>query len=102
MIDRFVQRETRAGEVIQVNGARLLPFSHVFRLRLPGMHGGLTWNRPAGVLIVGDDGQEVMLPVRDETRRLQFGFLGAALITVLIISIFVQFKDRKRSVSDER
>ena len=101
MMNRIIQRETRAGEAIQVKGARLLPFSRVFRLRLPGMPGGLTWNRPAGVLVVGDDGQEVMLPVRDETRRLQFGFLGAALIIVLIMSIFVQFRDRKRSVSDE-
>jgi hypothetical protein len=101
MIDKFIQSETRTGEVIQVKGARLLPFSRVFRLSLPGLHGGLTWNRPAGVLVVRDDGQEVLLPVRDETRRLQLGFLGAALISVLIMSIWAQLRARKRSDSDE-
>jgi len=82
----WITIETRAGEPVQAGPRRLILFSKVLRLHIPGMPGGgLVWNRPTGVLVTEADGQETMLQVRDTTRYAELLLLGAGLLGGLLL-----------------
>ena len=77
----WLSLETRAGEPIEAGSRRLTLFSRVLRLQIPGWpDGGLVWNRPVAVLVAEADGQECLLPVRDNTRLAQIGLLAGGLL----------------------
>lgn len=84
-MSKFVDIETRSGEPIQAGGRTLTPFSQVLQIRIPGLSGGLIWNRPVSVLAVSDDGQEQVIPVPDLTRQVQWGLLGSSLAGSLLL-----------------
>ena len=70
--------ETRTGDPIDAPGATLVPVARSVRLDLWGR--GVIWNRPVGVL--SGDG-DTLIPIRDRTRQLQIGLLGAGLVGAL-------------------
>lgn len=76
----FLNIETHAGEPVTFRGAKLVPFSQSWQVRFPGLSGGLIWNRPASVLLVGADGEEQVLPVHDPTRLVIWALSGAILL----------------------
>lgn len=85
MATRPITFEIQAGKPIRAGKVRLIPFSKVLKIRLPGFPGGLVWNRPASLLTVSADGQEQVIPVLDLTRNVQLfilagGFLGGLMI----------------------
>ncbi|MBN2148158.1 MAG: hypothetical protein JW726_12260 [Anaerolineales bacterium] len=84
---KWITLETRAGEPIKAGDKRLLPMAKVLRLKIPGLNGGLIWNRPASVVVQSADGQEQTLPVRDLTRQAQWLLLGAGILGALLIWI---------------
>lgn len=81
----YIQSETRAGEPVQVGGARIIPFARSLRLQIPGRTAGLVWNRPVSVLVQYADGSEKILPIYDLTRLAQLGLLTAGLLAPLLI-----------------
>ncbi len=83
-----LEREIRTGEPMQVGDYQITPQTNVIKIRLPGHHAGLIWNRPRAVLIRTQDGREISLPVRDVTRiaiwsMLIGGFVGAILVGLM-------------------
>ena len=80
--------ENQAGSPIQAGTNRILPFSQVVRLQIPGIKGGLVWNRPVAVLVQAADGSEETLDIPDITRQAQLTFLGAALGAAVIFGVF--------------
>jgi hypothetical protein len=84
----WIQVESRAGTPIQVGDRRLVLFSRVVRVHLPGINGGLIWNRPAAVLTTAPDGEELVLPVPDLTRQAQIGILGGVLLAAWLLWFF--------------
>jgi hypothetical protein len=80
--------ETRAGEPVYAAGIKIVPFARALRWRHPLLPIGIIWNRAAAVLAVFPDGREQVLPVHDETRRLQVMIFGiAALWAILTLMI---------------
>jgi hypothetical protein len=80
--------ETHAGQPIQAGGTTITPFSTSLRIGIPGLNGGLIWNRPTSILIESADGQEQVQPVPDITRQVEWLLLGATLLMALLIWIF--------------
>lgn len=80
--------ENQAGLPVQAGTNRILPFTQVVRLQIPGLKGGLVWNRPVAVLVQAADGSEETLAVPDVTRQAQLTFLGAALGAAIIFGVF--------------
>ena len=76
--------ENRAGAPIQAGERRITPFIQVVKLQIPGMQGGLIWNRPHAVLVQEPDGSETVLTVPDITRQLQIFLLAAGLFAGLL------------------
>ncbi len=73
---------------MQVGDYQITPQTNVFKIRLPGHHAGLIWNRPRAILVHTQDGREISLPVRDVTRiaiwsMLIGGFVGAILVGLM-------------------
>ena len=81
----LIEYETHAGQPIQAGLVKITPFSKALVIRLPGLQGGLVWNRPASLLVQTADGQEQVLPVVDVTRRAQWLLLGAGLLGAALI-----------------
>ncbi|MBN1148445.1 MAG: hypothetical protein JXA78_14390 [Anaerolineales bacterium] len=80
---KFLSIETHSGATLQRGGYQVTPFSQAVRLQMPGLHGGVIWNRPLSILVVANDGEEQVLPVRDPTRLAILALLGAALFAWL-------------------
>ena len=80
MLDRFIHVENRAGSIIQAGDNQIMPISQAIRLQIPGLSGGLIWNRPVSVVVTAPDGQEQVLPIRDVTRIAQLAILGMAVV----------------------
>lgn len=76
--------ENRVGAPIQAGERRITPFVQVVKVEIPGLHGGLIWNRPHAVLVQESDGSEIVLPVPDITRQLQIFLLAAGLFAGLL------------------
>jgi hypothetical protein len=84
MLDNFIHVENMAGRSMQAGAYRIVPVSQSVRLNIPGLPGGLVWNRPVSVVVTTQDGQEQVLPIRDLTRIAQLTILGAAILGTLL------------------
>jgi hypothetical protein len=91
----WIQIETRGGDPISSNGITLTPFARSVRIQFPGLHGGIIWNRPVSVLALYPDGHEDILPVQDETRRVQFALLGAGLFSGIFMWLISRRKRKQ-------
>lgn len=83
----LLQIETRPAESVRVGKTRLIPFAQSVLIALPGIPGGLIWNRPVSILSVYPDGREEVTPVTDMTRRIQIVIFGIGLIGGLLMCI---------------
>jgi hypothetical protein len=80
---RLLTIENRAGVPIQAGGRRITLFNQVVKLQIPGLPGGLIWNRPHAVLVQEPDGTETVITVHDVTRQIQFLLLTVGFFTAL-------------------
>jgi hypothetical protein len=66
------------------------------QVTIPGMNGGLIWNRPVSILVQTKDGEEQVLSIPDVTRQTIWMLFGATfMITLfawLISRIFKSFR----------
>ena len=83
----IIDREIRTGETRQVGDYQITPQTRVLRIRFPGYHAGLIWNRPKSVLVRTSDGQESNLPVRDVTRLAIWSMLAGGLLGAILIGL---------------
>ena len=79
----FLNVEIQSGEPISYGARKITPFAQAVQLKIPGLNGGLIWNRPVAVLVEYENGDQHVLPVPDVTRKTQIRIMGAALIIVL-------------------
>jgi hypothetical protein len=95
---RFFEIQTKTGEPINHGDITLTPFSQSVSFRLPGLNGGLIWNRPVSLLSETKNGQEQLISIPDVTRQLQWGILGASLgcaFIMWILSNRIRFKSQE-------
>jgi hypothetical protein len=89
MSNEFIQMEYSAGETITTEaGVRITPFSKILRLRLPGLKGGLIWNRPSSLLVEAD-GEEQVMNIPDPTRTAQWMLFFSALLVPLAVWLLI-------------
>lgn len=88
MAGTFLVRKISEGKPQMVDGWTLVPLSQALVIQLPGLQGGLVWNRPLGVWVSRDGGQEHFLPIRDPTRTVILAMLAGAISFLLVMSLF--------------
>lgn len=88
----FISIENHLGQPVRAHGVRLFPFAQTLTLRFPNLNLGFVWNRPTSVLVMGADGHEQVLPIRDPTRQIIWMLFGGltVLTGLMIWSTFVQ------------
>jgi uncharacterized membrane protein len=91
---RLFSREFRNGEPIQAGMFTLVPFNQVVRIQIPGLMGGLVWNRPSSILTRTADGQEFVIPIQDVTRQVQIVLFGGAFLASLFYFLAIRLSRR--------
>jgi hypothetical protein len=84
MGNKYFVQQTSAGDPIAVDDYMVYPVARSYRLNMPGVHGGIIWNRPHVVIVEDSGGDRQVIPVVDPTRRLQISILGAAVVGTLL------------------
>jgi hypothetical protein len=85
MAQSLIVRQTQVGDPIVLGDRRILPVSRSYRLSVPGLNGGIIWNRPAAVAVVQNGELSEVIPIRDATRQVQLGLiLVSALVAAFI------------------
>lgn len=85
MLAEIIHSESRSGNAVVAGDITLIPMSKFIRLQLPGLPGGLIWNRPVAVVARRASGEEQVLPIRDVTRQAQLALLGVGLVVGLLL-----------------
>jgi hypothetical protein len=80
-----IEREIQSGQALQVGEYKITPQARLLKIRFPGYHSGLFWNRPYAITVQTADGQEEILPVRDVTRVVIWSMLAGGLLGTLMI-----------------
>ena len=78
------------GQPVRTGEWTLTPVSRALVVQIPGVVGGLVWNRPAYIRVSRPGEAERILPVRDVTRLALFGIAGMALLGVVLARILIR------------
>jgi len=82
-----IRFEIQRGTPVAAGGSQVTPVTKTLCIPLPGIAGGLIWNRPFAVEVRTAEGEEWSLPVPDVTRQAQIALLVMGLIGVLLIGL---------------
>lgn len=97
MAERTLVQHTSAGEPVDIGDLNLYPISRAYRINFPGANGGISWNRPLGVIVEDQQGNRQVLPVKDVTRRYQISILSAGFLATLFTWLVLKrFKSPKQ------
>jgi hypothetical protein len=93
MLRKLISVETHAGKPITAGTVTIVPMAKSLRVMIPGIPGGLIWNRPVAVVTKTASGSEHVLSVNDPTRRAVLALWGAVIGSALFT---LAFKLRRR------
>jgi hypothetical protein len=79
----FLKTNTHYGRPIKLTGFEVIPVSKSVRFQPKGIPIGLRWERPVGVLVQNEEGEEQVLPIEDVTRKAQIAAILIAAATWL-------------------
>jgi hypothetical protein len=91
----IIESKVIAGHPIRIDGDQVVTLTRSIRAHLFGLRGGFVWNRPIAIMIIGEDGTERVLPIRDMTRTSQILLLGAGIIGSLLIWGFLRGRNSR-------
>ncbi len=74
-------------EPMYIGNREIRLYSRALKMTFPRHVGGIVWNRPVFFSVKTTTGSEEVLPIRDTTRLIQLGLLGASLAALLISTI---------------
>ena len=91
--------ETKAGKPVFAGGIKIVPFARSVRWQVSRIPAGFIWNRAVAVLAIYPDGREEVIPVRDNTRRIELTLFGFVALWVLFSLLFKSqdFPERRRT-----
>lgn len=82
------------GRPVQAGDWTITPISRALVIQIPGLLGGLVWNRPAYVRLVRQGEQEHLVPVHDLTRIAVVGIAVFSFIGVILARLILG-KDKR-------
>ena len=88
----IIETEIKTGEAKRTRNMELTPITRVTKIKIPGYHAGLVWNRPKAVLVRWDDGLEQTLPVTDVTRVAIWAMLAGGLIGAFVMGLMFRHR----------
>jgi hypothetical protein len=88
-LSTWITDRRQEGEPIQAGEWTIVPIARAFIIQIPGLRGGLVFNRPSALRVSRADEPARVIPVVDVTRLTILGigmlaFLAAILARILI------------------
>ena len=81
----WVEWITNTSDPIRAGENRLKLVSQALQIKIPGVWGGLIWNRPVALVVESDSKDTQNIPIQDKTRQMQIlAVFAAALITLVV------------------
>jgi hypothetical protein len=71
MPKELLESKIIVGDPIRLGRDQVIPLTRAIHVHPFGLRGGLVWNRPHAVMIIGEDDTERVLPIHDVTRTSQ-------------------------------
>lgn len=93
-LSNWITYRRRQGEPIQAGDWTLVPVARAFIVQIPGLRGGLVFNRPSAVIVSQPGSPDRVLPVIDVTRLTILGIGMLALLAAILARILIG-KDSK-------
>jgi len=90
--------ESTRGAPVEHGGRVLCPVAQTLSLWLPGLAGGLVWNRPLGVE-VEERTRKHFVRVPDRTRQIQWLLLGTGLAVGFLVRRIRRRRTARRTIS---
>lgn len=90
----WLQIEYKAGKPISIGQFTLIPFTQSWQVRPGRLPGGLSWNRPASIMVQDQNGHDTNLPIPDPTRRIILSLLGMCLGAVGLLWVITYSQKR--------
>lgn len=89
LLSDFLSDRLVVGEPLQAKGLTITPVSRALTIQLPGMTGGLVWNRPAGVRVnpTGLPDSETFIPIVDTTRMIVWAIAAMMLAAAVALML---------------
>jgi len=89
-LSNWIVYEHREGAPIQTGQITLTPISRALVVQIPGMRGGLVWNRPSAVRVSQPGAPDRLVPVRDVTRLTVLGIAALAIVGAVLARILIR------------
>lgn len=96
-MQRYFRIETVAGDPIQLDNAQLITFSQALHVRIPGLWGGVLWERPVSILVIQNDGEEEIIPIQDVSRYVIIAIFGVSLLAWFVVRRYRRVAKEKES-----
>lgn len=100
MKNKILVQQTSAGEPIEVNDLTIYPVARSYRIEIPAIRGGFTWNKPLAVIVEGNIGSRRILPIVDRTRQVQIAILSAGFVGALLTWLI--FRKPRKDTNKEK
>jgi hypothetical protein len=71
----IIESHTHYGRPVKLEGFNIIPISKSHQVRLGVFSTRLRWERPVGVLVHNETGEEQLLPIEDVTRKAQIAMI---------------------------
>lgn len=89
LLNNWIVYQHREGAPVPMGSYTLTPISRAFIIQIPGLRGGLVWNRPSAVRLTYADGSQQWIPVRDVTRLTIFGIAALSILAAILARILI-------------
>lgn len=89
-INNWIVYEHRDGSPIQSGSLTLTPISRALVVQIPGLRGGLVWNRPSAIRVSQPGAPDRLVPVRDVTRLTVLGIAALAVVSAVLARILIR------------
>ncbi len=87
-----ITREVKTGETQRVGNYEITPTTSLLKIKFPGYHAGVIWNRPRAVIVHSASGEEYTLKVRDVTRLVIWTMLAGGIVGAIMVGLISRHK----------
>ena len=89
-LSNWITDRRREGEPIRAGSLTITPIAQAFILQIPGLRGGLVFNRPSAVRISQPGAPDRLLPVIDVTRLTIVGIGLLSILAAILARILIE------------
>jgi hypothetical protein len=84
-LSQFLESDIEVGDAVAVGEGFVVPLVRTTRVRIPYLPLSGVWQKPIGVVVVDEEGDQRFIPIHDEVRRTQLNILTWSTLGILVL-----------------